>query len=141
MDDLTGKWARLSLNTQENQIVLLAPTFENNARVLVAKLFTKRRVNMDALLRTLKSMWCSIQEFEIRDLSSNTILLLFSNKADALKILSQQPWSFNKYLIGLYKPTKDESVEDAKFDYASFWVQIHNLPINHMNKTNAEAIG
>ena len=141
MDDLTGKWACLSLNTQENQIVLLAPTFENNARVLVAKLFTKRRVNMDALLRTLKSMWCSIQEFEIQYLGSNTILLLFSNKADALKILSQQPWSFNKYLIGLYKPTEDESVEDAKFDYASFWVQIHNLPINHMNKTNSEAIG
>ena len=44
MDDLTGKWARLSLNTQESQMVPLAPTIEDNARVLVAKLFTKRRV-------------------------------------------------------------------------------------------------
>ena len=62
---------------------------KNNARVLVAKLFTKHSVNMEALLRTLKSIWCSIQEFEIRDLRSNIILLLFSNEVDALKILSQ----------------------------------------------------
>ena len=141
MDDLTGKWARLSLNTQESQIVALALDVENNSRVLVAKLFTKRRVNMEALLRTLKSMWRSIQDFELRDLDSNTVLILFSSEADSLKILSQQPWSFDKYLIGLYKPTEEESVEDAKFTFAPFWIQIHNLPFSQMNKANAEAIG
>ncbi|XP_023907357.1 uncharacterized protein LOC112019055 [Quercus suber] len=113
---------------------------EDNSRVLVAKLFTKRRVNMEALSRTLKSMWRSIQDFELRDLGSNTVLILFSSKADSLKILSQQPWSFDKYLIGLYKPTEEESVEDAKFTSAPFWIQIHNLPFSRMNKANAEAI-
>lgn len=29
MDKLTGKWARLSLNTQENQTILLAPTIKD----------------------------------------------------------------------------------------------------------------
>lgn len=141
MDDFTGKWARLSPNTQESQTVALALNFENDSRVLIAKLFTKRRVNMEALLRTLKSMWCSLQDFELRDLGSNTVLILFSSEADSLKILSQQPWSFEKYLISLYKPTEEESVEDAKFTYVPFWIQIHNLPFSWMNKANAEAIG
>ena len=75
MDDLTGKWARLSLNTLETQTIPLAPEVENNNRVLVAKLFTKRRVNIEALSCTLKTMWWSIQNFEVRDLISNTILV------------------------------------------------------------------
>ena len=43
--------------------------------------------------------------------------------------------------MGLYKPKEDESVDDATFDGASFWVQIHNLPLRRMIKANAEAIG
>ena len=86
-------------------------------------------------------MWRSIQEFEICDLGSNTVLLLFFSEADTLKILAQQPRSFDKYLIGLYKPTEHELVEAATFDYATFWIQLHNLPIMRMNKTNVEAIG
>ena len=35
----------------------------------------------------------------------------------------------------------EESIDDAKFDRASFWIQIHNLPINRMNKANVKAIG
>lgn len=140
LDDLIGKWARLSLNTQESQTVALALDVENNSRVLIAKLFIKRRVNMEALPRTHKSMWCSIEDFELRDLGSNTVLILFSSEADSLKILSQQSWSFDKYLIGLYKPIEEEFVEDAKFTSVPFWIQIHNLPFNRMNKANAEAI-
>ena len=121
-DDLTGKWARLSLNTQESQTIPLAPTTEDNTRVLIAKLFTKRRVNIEVLSRTLRSMWHSIQEFEIRDLGSNKVLLLFTDEADTLKILAQQPWSFDKYLTGLYKPMEHESMEAATFDYATFWI-------------------
>ena len=51
------------------------------------------------------------------------------------------PWSFDKYLLGLSKLEKNEAVKNARFDRVSFWVQIHNLPIQHMNKENAEAIG
>lgn len=32
-------------------------------------------------------------------------------------------------------------MDDATFFKASFWVQMHNLPLCHMNKTRAEAIG
>jgi len=84
-------------------------------------------------------MWRSVHEFEIRNLGFNTVLL-FSNEANALKIMAQQPWSFDKYLIVLYKPTDSAFVEDAKFDHASFWIQIHNLPFSRMNKTNSDAI-
>lgn len=129
MDDLAEQCECLSFNTGESNTVTLSPTVEDNSKVLVAHLFTKRRFSIEALSRTLRSMWRSVQNFEIQDLGSNTALLLFENEADSLKILAQGLWSFDKYLMGLYKPKEDESVDDATFDGVSFWVQIHNLPI------------
>ena len=141
MDDFTGQCARLSLHTKECQTILLTHILENNNKLVVAKLFTKRRVNVKALSQTLKSMRRFAQDFEVRDLASNTVLLLFTHKADVQKVISQGPWSFDKYLIGLYQPSASESVDDAKFVTSPFWIQIHNLPLNRMNKANATAIG
>ena len=86
-------------------------------------------------------MWRSSGAFEIRELGSNTALLLFDDEADVQRILLQGPWTFDKYLISVFRPGNDAAVEDAVFDKASFWVQIHELPIRRMNKVTAEAIG
>lgn len=96
---------------------------------------------MEAITRTLRSMWRSGGAFEIRDLGSNTALLLFDDEENVNRLLMQGPWSFDKYLIGLYKPGDDASVDDASFNRASFWVQIHGLSIHRISRVNAEAIG
>ena len=141
MEDITSKWDRLSLNQIENQTVSLTPTVTGNGKVLVAKFFTKRRIDMEAILRTLKSMWKTKKSFDIGDLSSNMVLILFDEEYDLDHILMHGPWSFDKYLLSLYKLERNESVKNAQFDRASFWVQIHDLPIQHTNKVNAKAIG
>ena len=89
MDDLTGQCARLFLHVKECQTIPITPVLENNNRLAVAKLFTKRRVNVEALSQTLKSMWRFAQDFKVRDLASNTVLLLFTHEADAQKVISQ----------------------------------------------------
>ena len=147
MDDITGKWANLSLNSKESHTVdLVTPDTNNtnnntNNRVLVAKFFTKRRPNMDAITQTLRSMWRSGGNFEIRELGANIVLILFDDETDVNRILLQGPWTFDKYLIGLFKLGEEASVEDARFDKASFWVQIHGLQLRCMRKENVEAIG
>ena len=70
------------------KLVNLTPEIENNSRMLVAKLFTKRRVNIEALSRTLRSMWRFVQNFEVRDLGANTVLILFESETNPLKILA-----------------------------------------------------
>ena len=75
---------------------------------------------MDAITQTLRSMWRSGGNFEIRELGANTVLLLFDDETNVNRILLQGPWTFDKYLIGLFKPREEASVEDARFDRASF---------------------
>ena len=55
MENITSKWDRLSLNQTENQTISLTSTVTGNGKVLVAKFFTKRRINMEAILRTLNA--------------------------------------------------------------------------------------
>ena len=112
-----------------------------NGKVLVAKFFTKRQINMEAILHTLKSTWKTEKSFDIRDLGSNMVLILFDEEYNLDHILMHGPWSFDKYLLSLYKLERNESVKNAQFDRASFWVQIHDLPFQHTNKMNAKDIG
>lgn len=115
-----SQWARLSLKAKENNTIDLPPIVESNSRILVTKLFTKKRVNLKALTRTLRSMWRLVQNFEVQDSSSNTVLIIFKDEIDPQKLLVQGRWTFDKYLIGLYKPTGEKFVDDATFDRASF---------------------
>ena len=84
------------------------------------------------MLRTLKSMWKTEKCFDIRDLGSNMVLVLFDEEYDLDHILMRGPWSFD--ILGLYKLEKNEAVKHARFDRASFWVQMHNHNHNHNHR-------
>ena len=56
------------------------------------------------------------------------------------RILSSEPWSFDKYLVVPERYERQTPLEDLKFDKASFWVQVHNIPIGYRNKSVAEDI-
>ena len=140
MENLTSRWANLSLNTKESTTVSLFNNEVGNSRVLVAKFFMKRRINLEATIRTLRSMWRDGGNFDVRDLGNNTAMLIFDDEDDPKWILMRGPWSFDKYLIGLFCPNEVATVEDVKFDTASFWVQIHGLQIKWMTKSNVVPI-
>nr|POE80686.1 hypothetical protein CFP56_18884 [Quercus suber] len=68
-------------------------------RVLVAKFFTKQRINLEATTRTLKSMWRSGGSFDVRDLKNNMAMISFEDEDDPKRIIMQGPWSFNKFQV------------------------------------------
>lgn len=55
------------------------------------------------------------------------MLILFEDEADVNHVCMQGPWSFDKYLIELYRPGNEVAIADATFDRTSFWVQIQGL--------------
>ena len=95
----------------------------------MAKFFTKLRINLEAIMRKLKIMWRSRGSFDIHNLGNNTIMLLFDDEDDLMCIKMQAPWSFDKYMVGLFHPGEVATVEDTRFDTTSFWVQIHGLQV------------
>ena len=119
----------------------LSTNIAENSRVLVAMFFTKWRINLEAITRTLKMIQRSGRSFDIRNLGNNIVMLLFDDEDDPKCILMQGPWSFDKYMVGLFHPGEAATVEDTMFDTTSFWVQNCGLQIRCMTRENAEAIG
>ena len=95
---------------------------------------------MDAVARTFKPLWRADSGFTVSKEGSHMALFVFDNKDDGDRILSSEPWSFDKYLVVLERYERQTPLEELKFDKASFWVQVHNIPIGYRNKSVVEDI-
>ena len=54
--------------------------------------------------------------------------------------MSNEPWSFDKHLIGLQRYDGESIVEDMTFNLTPFWVQVHGILVRFMNKAVVEGI-
>ena len=58
----------------------------------------------------------------------------FESKLDVDKVLSSEPWSFDKHLMVVQRYEKDIVLSEMDFKSATFWVQIHNILTKFKNK-------
>ena len=140
MDEVTKKWGNLSLTEREVVEHDLQDTELVEGAAVVAKFFTKRRVNLEAVANTLKSAWRTDFGFEVRDLGENKAIFLFEDEIDMIRVLTNDPWSFDKYLLAVHKLGEEEQIKNISFDKVSFWVQLHDIPARRMTKETVERI-
>ncbi|XP_030942600.1 uncharacterized protein LOC115967604 [Quercus lobata] len=95
---------------------------------------------MDAIAWTFKPLWREDNGFTMSNEGSYRVLFVFENKEDVDRILSSEPWSYDKSLVVLERYDRKTPLDDLKLDKASFWVQVHNIPIGYRNKSVAEDI-
>ena len=108
--------------------------------VLAGKFLSKRRINLEVVVKALKPIWKATENFEIQDIGDNTTLFLFQNEEDMNRVLWASPWSFDKYLLVLQKLGKGDSVSSLSFDKTPFWIQIHGLPLRTQTTELAKKI-
>ena len=68
------------------------------------------------------------------------MLSSFDTKEEVDRILSSEPWSFDKHLVVMQRYDHDLPFQDIKFERTTFWVQVHGLPIKYMTIVEAEKI-
>ena len=99
---------------------------------IFAKFFTKRALNIDVIARTFNPLWRYHSGFKIKSLDDHIILFTFDNKDNVDRILLSEPWSFDKHLVVLQQYEKEMPIYDIKFERASFWDQLHGIPLHYM---------
>ena len=107
---------------------------------IAARFFTKRALNIDAIARTFSPLWRSKKGFSIKNNGDHIILFSFDNEAEVDRILSSEPWCFDKYLMAFSKINKESALEVCNFNKVSFWVQVYDIPLCYRNKEVAEQI-
>ena len=90
MDDLPSRWNKLSLSRKECKKLELLKTKQIQEYVLAAKFLTKRRVNIDAVVKTFQPLWRTSNDFRIRDAGDNHLLFAFELEFDVEKLLMEK---------------------------------------------------
>ncbi|KAL4600535.1 hypothetical protein ACB092_11G205800 [Castanea dentata] len=127
MDEVTKKWGNLSLTEREEVEHDLQDTELVEGAIIVAKFFTKRRVNLEAVATTLKTACRTDFSFEVRDLGENKAIFLFEDETDM-------------YLVAVHKLGEKEQIQNICFDKVSFWVQLHDIPTRRMTRETGRLI-
>ena len=121
MEDFSVMWKKLSLSEEEEN-EYNGQIFETTGgKVLAAKFFTRRVLNMEAIARTFKQLWRTKKSFEIKGMGSHMVLFVFSDKMDANRVLLGEPWSYDKHLVSLRRMEKTVAVKDLVFDKTFFF--------------------
>ena len=133
-------WSNLSLNEREDGTLKLTKDRSIGETILAAKFFTKRVLNTEAVILTFNPLWRSKNGFEVRTGGNHILLFVFDNKEEVEKILSLQPWSFDKHLVVLCHYDSATPISELNFNKVPMWVQVHDIPLTFFNRGVAEEL-
>ncbi|XP_065620823.1 uncharacterized protein LOC136063823 [Quercus suber] len=140
MEDLTNHWCSLSLSDREGQGLCLKSDQAITEHGILARFLTKRPLNIDAIANTFTPLWRSKSGFKVKLLGNHLVLFSFASVNEVDRILSLEPWSFDKHIMVLLRYNKDISVKESELTKVPFWVQVFDIPLRFRNKVIAEQI-
>ncbi|RYR63324.1 hypothetical protein Ahy_A04g021132 [Arachis hypogaea] len=108
---------------------------------LVEKIITKKEISFKMCKNTLLGMWENPQGVAVTDIGRKKLLFSFTDIKKGLQIIQNDPWNIRGILINLQLWSERESVFDVIHNYMEFWIQVHGLPLDYMNKKIATKVG
>ncbi|KAL0007476.1 hypothetical protein SO802_008978 [Lithocarpus litseifolius] len=108
--------------------------------ILKEKFLTKRALNIDVVAKTFKPNWRNKNGFKVKKECDHVVLFTFDDRNEMEKIIATEPWSFDKHLKVLQNYDKEKDLANMKFNRATFWVQVHDIPIRFRTQKVAKEI-
>ena len=141
MESLEGLWKTFSLLEKEETGVACPKKDVPEKFILAAKFMTKWIVNVESVARTFRPLWRLERDVQIKDMGENILFSNFEDKCDLNRVIEHEPWTYDKHLVVFEKVVANVPISALSFQYTSFWIQIHDLPIHCLNSETCEAIG
>ncbi|KAF7116964.1 hypothetical protein RHSIM_RhsimUnG0009800 [Rhododendron simsii] len=116
-------------------------TGEVGNQCLVGKVLSPKIINSTAITNVCTVAWKTRSPFSVTPWSNNVFLFRFEEAEDRELVLRARPWSIMNSLLVLRPVEPEVAIPDHDFSVSPFWVQIHGLPVEKMNRANAEIIG
>lgn len=145
-DELIRRCQEISLEGEKRGRVSLKSKMKMTGQKMVdgcllGKVLLAREINIVGLKAALQQVWRTLREVQIEEMGDNIFLFKFGTETDKRNIIAGGPWHFDRALIVLVEPRGIGEINKQVFTHASFWVQIHNVPILCMNEETIQEIG
>lgn len=93
------------------------------------------------ILEMTEKTWKLSSRLQIEKLSENVFKFIFGEKKDREFIYRSRPWSLNRSLLILKEWPKESPLDTIDFDFTTFHVQIHGLPLIYLHEETSMSIG
>ena len=90
--------------------------------VEVEKCLTRRNINIEAVACTFRPIGRTRGNFEVNDSRNNMILFDFELEVDTQKVLTGEPWAFDRHLVVMERYDGSYPVHTLKLDSTLRWV-------------------
>ncbi|XP_060673266.1 uncharacterized protein LOC132803771 [Ziziphus jujuba] len=108
---------------------------------LVGRIISEKTIKRKTVQMITRRIWFTHEPAMVDQLSHKTFLFSFKRTADRARVWNRRPWTINGAHLALKEWDPVMSVQDFDFSSSTFWVQIHGLPLQYLNKDNAIKIG
>ena len=141
MESLEGLWSKLSLLDEEESGIACPKKAKLDTFTLAVKFLTKQVVIVESVARTFRPLWRSEKDVQIKDIGDNILFFHFEDECDLGKVLEHEPWTYDKHLVVFEKVIANVPISSLAFQFTTFWIQIHELPVQCLNQETRDAIG
>ena len=80
MEEISKRCEKLKLTEHEADQVELEDKKVSEGWILAGKFLSKRRINLETVVKTLKPIWETTENFVVQDTNDNTTLFLFQKE-------------------------------------------------------------
>ncbi|XP_073151980.1 uncharacterized protein [Henckelia pumila] len=108
---------------------------------LVAKIFSPKAINREAVISHLPRILQAIKHIEICSVGDNLFILDFKSLQDRKQAFSGGPWNIFRNLIVFRELCGLQNVTAMNFDTMPIWIQCYNLPLVLMHKDFLQKLG
>ena len=141
MESLEGLWSKLSLLDEEESGISCPKKAKLDTFTLAVKFLTKQVVIVESVARTFRPLWRSEKDVQIKDIGDNILFFHFEDECDLGRVLEHEPWTYDKHLVVFEKVIANVPISSLAFQFTTFWIQIHELPVQCLNQETRDAIG
>ncbi|KAK7857388.1 uncharacterized protein CFP56_017742 [Quercus suber] len=145
-EELEELWKKLTFTEEEDVGIVIDSSSTKAAKEVgkccaVMKILTQRCINLDALRKNLRMLWKPNKGVQISEIDEDLFLVEFGDEKDKKRVMEMCPWSYEKQLVLIQDFDGELTPKEIDLRWASFWVQIYNLPLKCRTKETGWAIG
>lgn len=107
---------------------------------LLLKVVTDRTVLDIPFTNTMRQAWGTDPNTLIRPISKNLYLAEFISEEELLKVSLGGPWTYRGDLVAHRRVTTHSDLQPKHIDFATIWVQLHNLPVNCLTEEGIDIV-
>ncbi|XP_072088060.1 uncharacterized protein [Arachis hypogaea] len=116
-------------------------SFKEDCLNFIGKFITEKEMNLKACRNAILGIWGNPVGLVISEIGRNMLLFSFKDKKKGKQALNGGSWSIKGYLLNLQEWMKGQSVFEVKNDFMDFWVQIHVVPLELLERDTTKVIG